>query len=51
VLEIISLKKAVFQKQGSLNLLPDLITKRLSLYTKQRCYCIQIKVSLYPDLR
>jgi hypothetical protein len=42
VLEIVFLERKVFQKQESLNLLSDLVTKSGSLYTKQRCYCIQI---------
>ena len=34
--------KGSFQKQESVNLIPDLVTNGDSLYTKQRCYCIQI---------
>jgi len=41
---------AVLQKQESLNSLPDLVTKRESLYTKKGCYCIQTKGLLYSEL-
>jgi hypothetical protein len=41
VLETVLLKKAFFQKPTHLNLLPDLVTNGLSLYTKPECNCIQ----------
>ena len=47
VLENVHPKSASFQKQASLNLLPDLITKKGSLYTKQKGY----HILLYSNLK